>query len=79
MNTITRPRKRSRVKSTNWRTFAWLVTREAALRITYPHLTEGVHERAARAWAMRWRTDGILRVCGSLLKFHPGRRFYYGP
>jgi len=79
MNTIRLPRKRPRVTSTNWRTFAWLVHREACLHIVYPHDGRPGELAAARAWAYRWRRSGMDRVSLNLLKFFPERRWYYGP
>ena len=79
MNSIRRPRMRPRVRSTNWRTFAWLVEREAYLRIVnaVPHCA--YCEKDQRQYVARARPDGMRRASTNLLKVYPERRFYYGP
>jgi len=61
MNSITRPRRRCRVKSVNFKVFAWLLVREAALAIDGPTYWRET-ERATRRFLAAAPTYEILRL-----------------
>lgn len=79
MNSIRRPRRRPRRRSLSFRTFAWLMVREAALRVCYPVAVGGLSEPAAR-FSLVGRPTGSMRSAVDLvLTVRPERQFYDGP
>lgn len=68
MNTIRRPRKRPRKSSVSFRTFGWLLVREAYLRIFYRRgplhfSTPALREVAdTPAHVLRRRAEYVIRI-----------------
>ena len=72
---IARVRKHPRVDSVSWRTFNWLVIREAAVGVlvqTY-HVPMGP---GLRAWIAKSSTTFLRRQVERLLADDPGRRYW---
>ena len=78
MNSIRRPRLRPRARSVNFRSFAWLVQREAALHVIHPAIFDAAGERKSRGKINRWRTAAVTRLVRNLLALYPERRWWYG-
>lgn len=76
MNSIRRPRRRPRVDSMNFRTFFWVLLREAALRIAYPSSLGAISERAARVECSDRSSTRIASVCTAVIKQQPHRRYF---
>jgi hypothetical protein len=74
MNSITRPRRRCRVKSVNFKVFDWLLVREAYLRICHDAPTPEDRRQAARN-ANPPDTTSVRRVAERFLFTYPERRF----
>ncbi len=75
MNTIRRPRKRPREKSSNFRTFWWVLAREAFLRITEIAHPNGFTELHRRQALCDRPTSWVVAVGRSFIRSNPGRRF----
>jgi len=75
MNSIRRPRRRPRVRSVSFRTFAWLLVREAYLRVWYPEQVEHAHT-IVRRWVAMPATDRLVRASHRLFRREPDRRFF---
>jgi len=75
VNTIRKPRKRPRDKSISFRTFWWVLQREAFMRITDfaapTAFTDRLRRRALCDRTARWVRD----VAESFMRQNPERRF----
>jgi len=75
VNTFRRPRKRPRDKSVNFRTFGWVVLREAFIRVTEHAAPTALSERLRRE-AVRDSSDKWVREVGqAFIRSNPERRF----
>jgi len=72
---IARTRKRPRVKSVNFRTFGWLVTRMAVLAIM-DNVTPGDLFPQRRPYLARSTTSHVRRIGERLIREDRGRRFW---
>lgn len=75
MNSIRRPRNRPRVKSVNFRSFWWLVRRQAALQIIAGPLSNLVSDAFTR-WVLHHRPDALRDRVARTLRDKPERRIY---
>jgi len=74
MNSITRPRKRCRVKSVNFKVFAWLLIHEAYFRIVNPNGDSRSSGRIRSQIATR-ESSSLQADARWFLKRQPSRRF----
>lgn len=74
MNSVRRRRARPRRVSVNFRTFFWVLQREAVLRIVYPASMQTHTERAARAAVANGSTFQALAVARRMLAANPARQ-----
>jgi len=69
-------RRRPRVRSVRFRGFAWLVTREAALRVLWPYSLGAVTESKARRLLRDSRTYALRVLAERWLVRRPDRQQY---
>lgn len=75
MNTLRKPRKRPRVDSVSFRTFGWLLEREAAYQMLFaPALTREL-ERSFRSLLCSLPGPTLRKRVGRRLGFRPDRRW----
>jgi len=72
---ISRTRKRPRDKSVSFRTFWWVLQREATLRIC-DNAAPGAFDSAMRRWLAGARTVAVVRLGVKLIFDDRGRRFW---
>lgn len=75
MNTIRRPRARPRKSSVNFRTFGWLLIREAAWCIGHDVTSRAIH-RVLRSDLVRLPTWRVRQRAERILRFNEVRRYY---
>jgi len=75
MNTIRKPRKRPRVKSSSFKTLGWLIRREAMWNIRQGWQPQPWDPEVRRVF-MRERTDHCERRARAVLNFNGARRYY---
>lgn len=75
MNTIRRPRRRPRKSSVSFKTFGWLLVREAYLRIFYRRGPLHFSNAALREIACT-RGDVLRRRADYVIRIYPERRYY---
>ncbi len=75
MNTISRPRKRPRRRSCNFRSLWWLVRMEAMVRITWPYMAEMPDPLARRLLLSRPPSTRLGRAY-RVLELNDSRRYY---
>ena len=73
-NSIGRPRRRPRVASINWRSFAWLLPRVAVERMIEERADARELAMAWRRWLARSQTYAVHRFGETLLRQHPDWR-----
>jgi len=71
-----RARRRPRVRSVNFRRLRWVLVREAAFRIFFPHGSTHGNVRAYRHPFAVTDTDKVIRHAELLLVMHPERRMW---
>jgi len=75
MNSITRPRRRCRVKSVNFKVFGWLLVREAAIRVWGPYHF-GRSEAVARKNLSSLTTSYIRKLAAAAIRQRADRRYF---
>lgn len=75
MNTIWQARKRPRDASFSFRTFAWLLPREAYIRLVLEPGCPIGEELRLRRWLLSCRTSFVVARVVRILDTHPEWRF----
>ena len=76
MNSIRRPRKRPRVESISFDSFAWVLVREAALRVCHRLLVSQLPESGERAVLCSVPTSTLQSRVRRRLNFRPDLRWF---
>lgn len=75
MNSIRRPRRRPRVRSINWRTFAWVLLREAFVTALCHGTSWPIGDGRWRRTIARKSSSELRRHFALYLERHPERRY----
>lgn len=76
MNSIRRRRGRPRVRSVNFRSFAWVLFREAALRVLAPDVSKPYAWEDWRRHLVRADGARIRLLVFKVLQLYPSRRYF---
>jgi hypothetical protein len=74
-----RARKRPRKRSWTFHRFAWLLTREAVLRICYPLAVFTPADEQCRRHLLTRDVDKLVWLANAVLRMHPRRRYWTPP
>lgn len=75
-NSIRAPRRRPRIDSINFGSLRWILEREVALRVLYPHAIGQRHEPRVRRELADARTDHLMLRTRLRLNWDRNRRWY---
>lgn len=76
MNSISRRRRRPRVRSVSFRSFVWVLQREAVLRVLFPTQAEMDGATAARDALLKADSWAVRRLGEHALRCRPERRYW---
>jgi len=76
VNSIRRPRRRPRVESVSFESFAWVLVREVAVRVCCPRLLSPLEWRKERAALCSVPTSTLQTRVRRRLNFRPDLRWF---